>query len=178
MSNPPDLTLESLTETVRAAREESPAAATASSTEPSPPAHLEAALAEATGAAGATPGAPPAPVLMPRPEWCDLYLKCHGIAGHVTGSAVLVSVPQRAGGLEAAGAIYDTCAEIPWLHFLLHPGGIWFQRATLVLLFYAPIAGELRAERAKRQAPRVPRPRDTESPAEVGGLAMPPNGAV
>src|SRR5260370_34078770 len=87
-------------------------AATRSSTEPAP-AHLEAALAEATGAAGATPGAPPAPVLMPRPEWCDLYLKCHGIAGHMTGSAVLQGVPQRAGGLDAAGAIYDTCAEVP-----------------------------------------------------------------
>src|SRR6266851_2710765 len=162
---PPDLTL-------------SPAsAATTSSTEPGAPAHLEAALAEATGE-GAPGAAPPAPVLMPRPEWCYLYLKCHGIAGHVMGSAVLVSVPQRAGGLEAAGAVYDTCAETPWLHFLLHPGGIWFQRASIVLLFYAPIVGELRAERAKRQAPRPPQPRPTESPAEVGGLAMPPNGAV
>src|SRR5260370_15189662 len=178
MSNPPDLTLESRTETVRAAREESPAAATASSTEPSPPAHLEAALAEATGAAGATPSAPPAPVLMPRSEWCDLYLKCHGIAGHAMGSRVLAGVPERAGGTEAAGAIYDTCAETPYLHFLLHPGGKWFQRAMMVGYFYAPIVGALRAERARRQAPRVPRPRDTESPAEVGGLAMPPNGAV
>src|SRR5260221_12876956 len=166
MSNPPDLTLESLTEKVqteRLARAAFAPEATTSSTEPSPPAHLEEALAEATGAAGATPGAPPAPVLMPRPEWCDLYLKCHGIAGHMTGSAVLQGVPQRAGGLEAAGAIYDTCAEIPWLHFLLHPRGIWFQRATLGLLFYAPIAGALRAERAPRHAPTGPRPRDTET---------------
>src|SRR5260370_40417564 len=112
---PPDLTL-------------SPAsAATTSSTEPGAPAHLEAALVEATGE-GAPGAAPPAPVLMPRPEWCDFYLKAHGIAGHAISSAVLAGVPQRMGGLEAAGAIYDTCAETPALHFLVHPGGKWFQR--------------------------------------------------
>ncbi len=168
--DPPDLTLKQL----------SPSVATTSSTEPDPPAHLAAALEAAEPGLGEPLGGLPTTpiVLMPRPEWCDLYLKCHGIAGHVMGSAVLVSVPQRAGGLDAAGAVYDTCAETPWLHFLLHPGGIWFQRASIVLLFYAPIVGELRAERAKRQAPRPPQPRPTESPAEVGGLAMPPNGAV
>src|SRR5258708_38570347 len=101
MSNPPDLTLASLTENVRAAREESPAAATASSTEAPP--HLEAALVEATGeGAPGAPGAPPAPAFMPRPEWCDFWLKCHGIAGHTIGSKVLAGVPERAGGTEAA----------------------------------------------------------------------------
>ncbi len=168
MSNPPDLTLASLTENVRAAREESPAAATASSTE---------ALVEATGeGAPGAPGAPPAPAFMPRPEWCDFWLKCHGIAGHTIGSKVLAGVPERAGGTEAAGAIYDTCADTPALHWVIAPGGKWFQRIAVVGHFYAPIVGEVRLERARRQAPPAPRP--TESATEIGGLAMPPNGAV
>jgi hypothetical protein len=170
MSNPPDLmTLESPLST----RPPAPDSSTGSSAGSEPPAHLEAALAAAEGAtAGAS--AETAPAVMPRAEWCDLYLKCHGIAGQAIGSRVLIGVPERKGGLEAAGAIYDTILDTPVLHFLIHPGGVWFQRASLVAFFYIPVIAEVRAERAPRKTPRAPAPRD---PAETGGLAMPPDGA-
>lgn len=161
MEHPPDLTLTQENDPMpHLAR--SPVADVVSASSTEPPAHLEQALAAAEGTASA---AAPAPQFMPRAEWCEFWLKCHGITGQVMGSSVLKSVPQRAGMLEAAGAIYDSCIDTPALHWMIAPGGKWFQRGAIVLYAYGPVVGELRAERAaviaaRARAPRVEAPRD------------------
>lgn len=53
-------------------------------------------------------------------------------------------------------ALYDTCAEIPMLGFLLRPGGKWMGRAMAVGLFAVPLAQGVRAELAQRRGGGVP----------------------
>lgn len=135
------------------------------------PAHLEEAFSIATG----TEPLAPAARFMPRKEWCEFWLKCHGITGQVMGSKVLAGIPERKGMLEAAEAIYDSCVDTPALHWMIAPGGKWFQRAAVVAYAYAPIAGELRAERAARaHPPRNAAPRDPEGSLGDGALGIPP----
>jgi hypothetical protein len=119
--------------------------------------HLDAAFAAASGTPGAETGADSAaqgPVFMPRDEWCKVWLAAHGIAGFILNSAALQRVtPELRGAMDAAGAIYDTAAEVSWLHWLLDPHSKWFQRAIVVAGFYGPlfreVQGEIRARRAK-----------------------------
>lgn len=132
----------------------------------SAPEHLESALAVAEGATS-RPASQPSPLRrrdgsafepMPRDEWCKFYVKVHTVAGNMMDSAVLRGVEYRAGALDAAGAIYDTCLETPMLWFFIDRHGKWFERATLVGMFYLPLADELRKERhAKLAAARAAR---------------------
>lgn len=177
---PPDLTLDHLTESIRQANSASETASTSSA---EPPANLAAAAEAAELELSNTPLAAP-PAHMPREEWCDLWLKCHDIGGHAIGSKVLAGTSRRAGGMDAAGAIYDTCADTPALHWVIAPGGKWFQRIAVAGAFYAPLVGELRDERRRQAAPpRAPAPpqspRDVQGvPLEGSGLVLPPDGAV
>ena len=180
MERAPDLTLQSLTDQVRQANESETAS---TSSIDAPPANLVAAAtaAELDAPIVAKPAAEPF-VPMPRPDWCDLWLKCHDIGGHAIGSRVLAGTSRRSGGMDAAGAIYDTCLDTPALHWVIAPGGKWFQRIAVAGAFYAPLVGELRDERRRQAAP--PRaaapaaPRDVPGvPLEGSGLVLPPDGA-
>jgi hypothetical protein len=84
-------------------------------------------------------------------------------------SAALQSVPDRDGALEAAGAIYDTAAETPQLRFLIEVKSKWLERALTVGMFYAPLVGEIRRERAARHQPGArPSPRPSAAaPSEL-----------
>jgi hypothetical protein len=122
--------------------------------------HLDAALSEATAGDIELPRAAVigfdggGDVLMERGEWCKMYLGAHDIAGNVIGSAVLANASGRKGAEDAAGAIYDTCAKVKALHFMLSPNAEWFKAATLVAMFYVPMGRELIAERRARMTAR------------------------
>jgi hypothetical protein len=126
-------------------------------------ADLDAALAEARAPAPLD-AAPQGDGLMPREEWCQMFLGCHDIAGNVMGSAVLAGTSNRKGAMDAAGAIYDTCKRVSALRFMLSPDSEWFKSATLIAMFYLPLTKEIAAERrimlARRaEAARAPSPR-------------------
>ena len=93
----------------------------------------------------------------------------HGVAASLVAKDASLWGPQD--------AVYDTVIETPALHFLVAPGGKWFQRASVLLFFYAPIVGELRNERVQR-GPSRPAPKKPEpAPATAGDLVLPPDGA-
>src|SRR5579883_693933 len=114
-------------------------------------AHLDQAFAAATGASE-----PAGPRFMPRDEWCKGWLAAHGVCGQMLGSATLAHCPERAGAMDAAGAIYDTAADTPMLHWLIDPKSEWMKRGFVVFAFYGPVAkgvaGELRQRRAAKPA--------------------------
>lgn len=56
-------------------------------------------------------------------------------------------------------ALYETCSDIPALHFVISPGGKWGKRVACMAMFFLPLAMSLRAElEAKRRgaAPGAP----------------------
>lgn len=56
----------------------------------------------------------------------------------------------------ASDAIYETCCEIHWLHFLLKPGGVWIPRLMAIYFFAQPKAVAVMAEiAARKEAARV-----------------------
>lgn len=136
----------------------------ASSASAEPGEHLDAALAEATGATLETAG-PAGPVLMPRDEWCKMWLACHGIGGNIIGVRALIEAPERKGAMDAAGAIYDTAAETPALRWLLDPQGEWVKRVVVVGTFYAPLSRDVVTELRARRRP---------APAAANANAAPP----
>jgi hypothetical protein len=120
--------------------------------------HLDGAFAAATGAPDPAAEIEPMPVIMPREEWCKLWLSAHGMAGEVINVRALAGVPTRNGALDAAGAIYDTAKDTPSFHWLLDPRGEWMKRVIVVGMFYVPLAREVGAEMAARRR-RKPAPR-------------------
>lgn len=157
------------------------------------------ALGAAPGADPGTPGTPGAPGaaappgVMPKDEWCKLWLACHGMTGNIMGSAVLAKAAERPGGMDAAGAIYDIAAETPALRWMIDGGNVWFKRAACLAVFYVPLGAEIRRERAARVPPPLrvsgvsgvsgvpandsPPVPANDNQAEAAGLAMPPGGA-
>lgn len=134
--------------------------------------HLEAALAEATGA---TTAAPAGPALMPRDEWCKMWLACHGIGGNIIGVRALIEAPERKGAMDAAGAIYDTAAETPALRWLLDPQGEWVKRIVVVGTFYAPLSRDVMTELRARRRP-APAAANANAAPPVDMAAPPANG--
>jgi hypothetical protein len=47
---------------------------------------------------------------------------------------------------EASDAIYDTCAEIPWLRFILEPENVYVKRALVIGVFFYGKAEMIKAE--------------------------------
>lgn len=73
----------------------------------------------------------------------------------------------------AADALYDICLETPSMHFMIKPGGVWFQRITAIGAFALPkamgVAAEMQARKemthkAAQQAPRTEKPAKGEHP--------------
>ncbi|MGD1880017.1 MAG: hypothetical protein ACFB13_21245 [Kiloniellaceae bacterium] len=60
---------------------------------------------------------------------------------------------------QAAGVLYDICLETPALHFLVKPGGVWFQRVAAIGAFAVPkgmaVAAELGARKAAKRDSQV-----------------------
>lgn len=54
----------------------------------------------------------------------------------------------------ASDAVYETCAEIPALHFILQPQGRVMGRIVAIGMFVVPMAMNVQAEIAARQAAR------------------------
>lgn len=68
----------------------------------------------------------------------------------------------------AADALYDICIETPSMHFLIKPGGVWFQRITAIGAFALPKAMGVAAELQARKAMRRPMPKgEPERPENV-----------
>lgn len=74
------------------------------------------------------------------------------LAGHLTGLQALLASPDAPTYPDAAAAIYATIREVPALHFLIRPGGLWLQRAAAVLVWVVPVAAGCRDELRARQA--------------------------
>lgn len=54
---------------------------------------------------------------------------------------------------ECADAVYGTIRDIPALHFLLHPGNKWMERAFIVSMFSLGMVRAVEAERGKAAPP-------------------------
>ena len=119
--------------------------------------HLDDALAEATGDSG-TIGIDGAAApdggngFIDRDVWCTGFLGAHKMVGQATGLGTLIAAPELPGGMDAAGALYDSIVDTPMLHFMVRPGSLWLQRTMLIGAFYVPIVGGVRAELRARRA--------------------------
>jgi hypothetical protein len=75
------------------------------------------------------------------------------------GPALRTLVTSRGieGFREASDALYDACADLPWMHWVLKRSGKWAMRAGLVALYGInlanAIADELAAQRARDAKP-------------------------
>ncbi len=140
---------------------------TASSAEA--PAHLDAALAAATGAELELDGG--AAKFMPRDEWITMWLTTHRMAGSIAGLGALETAPDRPGAPDAAGAIYDSAAETPSLHWLIEPQNKWLQRALVIGAFYGPLGRDtIREVKARRARIAPPINRRVASAVAAGAL--------
>lgn len=88
----------------------------------------------------------------------------------------LVIAPEEEDAARAASdAIYETCAAVSWLNFLIQPQNEWAQRAVVIGVFFygkgSLIAAELKDRRTHKpgQAPAADDP-----PAGGEGSAPPP----
>jgi len=75
--------------------------------------------------------------------------------GQLTGLETLKLAPASEASRPASQAIYETCVEVPWLHWLIRPEGKWLQRAFTVGAFAVPLAVGVRVELAARGVPAV-----------------------
>lgn len=85
------------------------------------------------------------------------------LGGHLTGLQALLASPEAPTFPDAARGIYETLRELPALHFLIRPGGLWIQRAAAILVWAVPVGAACRAELRARQA--VPVQESSESAA-------------
>jgi hypothetical protein len=84
----------------------------------------------------------------------------HGLAmslrlgGNLCGLRTLASSPDSPQYRDAAAAIYESAAEIPWLAWLLEPQSVWLQRIIAVGAWAVPVAIGVRGELSenRRQA--------------------------
>ncbi len=97
------------------------------------------------------------------------------IGGDLTGLQTLKAAPDQATAVPASRALYDTLKEIPWMHWMLHPGGKWMQRAILIGAFSAPLYLGCREEMKARRAKPVQADESTAAPANDD---IPEDGAV
>ena len=53
----------------------------------------------------------------------------------------------------ASDALYDICLDTPSMHFLVKPGGVWFQRVAAISAFALPkamgVVSEIKAKKAR-----------------------------
>ena len=73
----------------------------------------------------------------------------------------------------ASNALYDTCADVPWLRWLIQPENVWLQRAAAIGLFGYQRYQLVRMELSSRV---IPTPRDDGERSEAHG-GPPPAGA-
>lgn len=76
----------------------------------------------------------------------------------------------------ASDAIYETCADVPWLNFLIEPGNVWAGRAIVVGAFAFGMTTAVRSELAERRKDRARMPQDEQGPGSVAdepGAAVP-----
>jgi len=78
------------------------------------------------------------------------------ITGHATGLETVLRSPDEPTYPDAAGAMYDAIRDVPALHFLLRPGGLWVQRAAAIALWAVPLGAGVRRELRTRRAPPPP----------------------
>jgi hypothetical protein len=107
------------------------------------------------GLGQALPGGPGSPVeAFLSPEAFQAGLEAaFSLGGHLAGLSTLLRAPADPTFPPASRALYDTIRDVPALHFLIKPGGVWIQRAATIGLFAVPVAigvgQELRARRAR-----------------------------
>jgi len=147
------------------------AASSTASSASDAPAHLDDALAIATGEKPADATA--APQFLEREEWITVWLTAHRMGGSIAGLATLEGAPERPGARDAAGAIYDSAAETPSLHWLIEPHSKWLQRAMLIGAFYVPLGRAAFAEVKVKRRPinRRLAPAEDAAPREPDELA-------
>lgn len=73
------------------------------------------------------------------------------LLGQLTGLETLKLAPSSDAARPASQAIYETCVEVPWLHWLIRPEGRWLQRVFTVGAFAVPVAVGVRVELAARR---------------------------
>ncbi len=70
--------------------------------------------------------------------------------------SLAIAKEEEALAREAASKLYDICIETPALHFLVKPGGIWFERVAAIgafaLIKGQAVATELHARKAGSRA--------------------------
>ncbi len=92
-------------------------------------------------------------------EFDAWYQFVHAGFGAVSAVTKLKSLAFDAADEKAQGAfraLYDTCAEIPSLNFMLRPAGKWGLRVMLVGAFALPMARAVKAERIAQRGGAVP----------------------
>ena len=89
------------------------------------------------------------------------FVVAHQLAGQVAGLKTLIEAPKGDAARPASDALYDTCRDVPMLHFLIQPGGIWFQRAAVVAAYALPVAAACQQELRARRARPVEHPEST-----------------
>ena len=133
---------------------------------------------------GDDPGAPPPPKPGPataeatagdgfvtRDIFAQNFAGAFAFAGGMTGLQSLTAAPEAQTCRPAADALYDTCRDTPWLHFLVRPGSVWLQRTLAIMAFAAPLVRETAAEvKARRYQP--PATGNADAPDDV---AAPPS---
>jgi hypothetical protein len=81
----------------------------------------------------------------------------------------------------ASDALYDICLETPAMHFLIQPGGVWFQRVAAISAFALPkamgAAAEIRARRAK-PVKQSPGQNETQKQEPANDKETPANGGI
>ena len=92
---------------------------------------------------------------VPHDIWHAGFCLAFQMAGHVTALQTLLAAPERPEALHASRAIYDTCCEVPALHFMVKPGLKWIERAGAVAAFALPVYAGVRVELRARQAKDV-----------------------
>lgn len=102
--------------------------------------------------AGEAIAAAPAPIdNLPFDIW---YKSAHAVFMVASAVSRLQSLKFDAGDETARGAflaLYETCEEVPALHFLLRPQGKWMARAGAIAAFAVPMAQGVRVEIAARR---------------------------
>jgi hypothetical protein len=97
-------------------------------------------------------GSPP-PGAVPRDLWIELLprlLKSSAPFWNERAPWLSLFSMEVEGYVEAAGALYDSCADVEWLHFMLKGDGVWLPRFVAIFGFAFVVGGAVVATKKAR----------------------------
>lgn len=97
-----------------------------------------------------------APAMMTKDQFFDVFRALMGLPNVVlmvkkTEPLDAFKIPaDDASARAASDALYETCEDVPWLHWMIQPEGKWMQRAFVIGSFFAGTAQNAAAELGER----------------------------